>query len=106
MRRFGLFAALLAAALAGCGGGSGAVPAPSSGAPQAGQRVPGSIVIRIPSTSQASSAALRRVRYVSVSSRSTKVAITGAQGCTQCSSPVTLEVSLVGANAPCTVSAV
>jgi sugar lactone lactonase YvrE len=105
MRRFTLFAALLAASLAGCGGGSnGAVPIHSSTASQAGQRVPGSIVIHIPSASQASSAALRRVRYVSVSSRSTKVAIAGAQGCTQCSSPITLEVSLVGGNAPCTVS--
>jgi hypothetical protein len=92
---------LFGAALAGCGSGGGGTMTPLASQVQSGQRVPGSIVIRIPSASQASSAAMRRVSYVSAASFSTKVSITAAQGCTQCSSPVTLEVSLAGFPAPC-----
>jgi sugar lactone lactonase YvrE len=95
---------LFAAALAGCGSGGGGTVTPLAAQAQSGQRVPGSIVIRIPSASQASSAAMRRVSYVSAASFSTKIAITGAQGCTQCSPPVTLEVSLAGFPAPCVTS--
>jgi hypothetical protein len=92
-------------ALPGCGGGGGgAAPVTPSLAPQTGQGVPASIVIRIPSATQTSSGAARRPRYVSTASFSTKIAITGAQSCTKCSSPVTLEVSLAGFPGPCVTS--
>jgi hypothetical protein len=106
MRPIAAFAAsiLFATALAGCGSGAGGTVTPLAGPAQSGQRVVGSIVIRIPFASQASSGAVRHARYVSTASFSTKIGITGAQSCTQCSSPVTLEVSLAGFPAPCVTS--
>jgi hypothetical protein len=95
--RFGLVAAALASSLAGCGGGTGGTvsPAPNAVSGQAGPPVAGSIVIRMP---RASSSTTRRPRYVSLASGSAKIAIAPAQGCIQCSSPVTIEATLVG---PC-----
>lgn len=76
-------------------GGSHALP--PAGAPRSAQAVPGSIVIHIPSVAPSSSK--RSVKYVSPSSFSAKIDITPAQGCTQCSSPQTLQVSLIAASA-------
>lgn len=107
MRRRMILAAvtLLGVALPACGGtGGGSATVTPSRPAQDGQRVSGSIVIHIPSASQASSAALRRIRYVSASSYSTKIGVTAAQGCTQCSSAVTLEVALTPASGLCVTS--
>jgi hypothetical protein len=97
-----LIAAALVSSLAGCGGGSGTAVRPVLGdvAGQAPARLPGSIVVRIPSTTSSTN---RRLRYVSPSSLSAKVSIGPGQGCAQCSPPVTIEVGLYGVN-QCTIT--
>jgi hypothetical protein len=83
-------AALGAAMLAGCGGAR-TLPAATAASIQGTDRVAGAILIRVPSTT---SSAARRVHYVAATSRSAKIAIAAGPGCTQCSSPLTIEVSL------------
>jgi sugar lactone lactonase YvrE len=89
--------ALGAAMLVGCGGGR-SLPAPTALSAQGAQRVAGAIVLHVPSRT---SSAARRVHYVAGTSNSAKIAIAAAPGCTQCSPPVTLEVSLTSAGLFC-----
>jgi hypothetical protein len=86
-------AALIAALLAGCGGGmpSGTVTRPAGGH---GGAATASVVITIPLGSRASSTSARRPLYVSPATSAAKLTTTPSASCTTCSSASTLEVAL------------
>ncbi len=93
------FAAI--ALLAACGGGGSAVPRAGGAAPSGGAHAAASITLTVPNAAPAPSSA-RRARYVAAQSRSAKLTIAPAGGCTQCTPAQTIEVGLAGQNSPCT----
>ncbi|HWT05660.1 MAG TPA: hypothetical protein VN224_07875, partial [Xanthomonadales bacterium] len=98
--RKALFTIAATAMVAACsGGGTTTVPRAAGAAAASAARVPASIVLKIPTAAAAS--AQRRPHYVSVVSRSTKITLAAAAGCTQCSPSQTLEVQLAGQSSPC-----
>jgi hypothetical protein len=95
-------AALMCATLAACGGGASRfTPSVTPSVTQTSAAMRGALVVRIPNRSGTGSAALRRVQYVSASTKSASVQIAPGAGCTQCSAPLTLKAALTPSSPGC-----